>query len=171
MLPGDLQSMSHVTLKLGHAYLITHVIYPVSPRLCLPPAIPLTAIEITTVDPKGSLPAILLCEPVFKRFSNQPLGRTDAFVHAMTVLSPPCLYSGSCQACPLCHEFLCILKHVFLGCHPHLVLTKMGVHHKPLTFATTSPASTSHRWPDTASSSAPVGVCWSRRQADQYRHC
>ena len=92
MLPRDLQSVSHVTLKLGHTYLITHVIYPVSPRLCLPPAVLLTAIEITTVDPKGSLPTILLCEPVFKRFSDKPLGRTHGFVYATTVLSPPRLY-------------------------------------------------------------------------------
>src|SRR5262245_22427446 len=89
VLSGDLQSVPHVTLKLSHAYFITHVIYPVSPRLCLPPAVPLTAIEITTVNPKGSLPTILLCEPVFKRFSDQPLGRTDAFVQVTIVLSPP----------------------------------------------------------------------------------
>ena len=97
MLSGDLQSVSHITLKLGHIYLVTHVVYPVSPGLCLPSAVPLPAIEITTIDSKGSLPTIPVCEPIFKRFSDKPLGRTDGFVHATTVLSPPSLYPLSCQ--------------------------------------------------------------------------
>ena len=67
MLSGDLPSVSHITLKLGHIYLVTHVVYPVSPRLCLPPAVPLAAIEITTIDPKGSLPTI--GEVVFPGFT------------------------------------------------------------------------------------------------------
>ena len=89
MLSGDLPSVSHITLKLGHIYLVTHVVYPVSPRLCLPPAVPLAAIEITTIDPKGSLPTILVCEPIFKRFSDKPLGRTDGFVHTTTCAFSP----------------------------------------------------------------------------------
>jgi len=88
VLSGNLQSVSHVTLEFGHTHLVMRVIYPVSPRLCLPPAVALATVEITTIDSKGSLPTILLREPVFKRFSDKSLWRTDGFVHAVTVLSP-----------------------------------------------------------------------------------
>jgi hypothetical protein len=149
VLSGDLQSVSHVTLKLGHTYLVMRVVYPVSPRLCLPPAVPLATIEITTIDPKGSLPTIPLCEPVFKRFSDKPLGRTDGFVHATTVLSPL-----ACPHDPVRLAHLAKSGRYFKACFPR-VLHPQVVNIKPLTLATALPASTSHHSPDTASSSAP----------------
>ena len=107
MLSGDLPSVSHITLKLGHIYLVTHVVYPVSPRLCLPPAVPLATIEITTSDPKGSLPTYLCVSQSSNAFPTSPWG--ELMASSMLRL---CFLPLPCTQHPV--RWLGILKHVLL---------------------------------------------------------
>src|SRR5262249_32699824 len=111
VLPSNAQSVSHVTLELGYADLVMHMVYPVSPGFCLPPAISIAPIEIPTIDSEGSLPTIPVGKPSFKRFSDKPLWRTAGFIHAALTPSLLCLT----------HEFATcafIAKHSMRGSYP-----------------------------------------------------